>query len=716
MYLSPEVDEHAGLENTVAGRVSRRAPAHVFRRPAAFAPIVPADHGCDPTMDDRFPLIRNEPLVPAAGQRYFAQDLLGAILDVTYVDPPGRYRVRVVKFCSRTGWHTVDSQGLSCWDGESFQDTIDVNLMFASGQIELVQEGSGAQKAHSGQTFGAQANELSVRAMKRPRSGAAKASKTSGKKCAYVPSAMHGQYVGNAVPAEHGTPGFTGTQEQLGFPLGANLRGEVVDITYTDPPATYRVRVLGFDKRTGWHKIDSKGLSLWDGDSFCDTVDLAAMYRAGQVRFLPVDPTEPPPKQAGRGGRCRGRGATSGRASGGVCRGRANGRGRKRQESTKVHSSGAKGDNSRVRGADVGYSSPVQDPPAGEDLIGRIVDVSLPDTTGRMCGPYRLCIVGFDRGTGCHMVEPLEAESEDGSNTSGRPRSLNLQELSETGVVMLVDGQEELLNQGHALVGEEIRFLPSESDAEAAEGSWLNATVVGWWPQDVLPPVAVQQSAGGSRGAVFVAEDTDGDRWQLSLTDTMLAMIGTHHSSLPRRAPRVLEIFAGSCALSVAFWRLGVEAEMYDVLLSERHDFRTDDLLLKQLAAPDIDLVHLAPPESLALDTSAMSRLLCACRTIHGREGGFVIECADDCIIWETAEMQQVAALIAVKSLSIDLQDFGTAQSTPIRLLTNCVEWLEPALAGGRVSTGATAHAEGVHYPRAFADAYAKGAIQALGL
>jgi len=357
-----------------------------------------------------------------------------------------------------------------------------------------------------------------------------------------------------------------------------------------------------------------------------------------------------------------------------------------------------------------------------EGLIGRIVDVTLPRDASTERGPHRLCIVGFDRVNGSHIVEPLGAEPDDASG----PRSLDLQELTRTGLVELVDGQDELLRHGHVLIGERIRFLPSEADGGESDDAWLNATVIGWWPQDVLPPVATQRGAGGPNGAVFVAEDTDGDRWQLSLADAILALVGTPSAGPSRRGARFLEVFAGSCALSVAFWRLGVEAEMYDLRLSERHDFRKDDVLLKQLAASDIDLVHIAPPESFALDATAMSRLLSALRTIHERGGNFVVECGQRCGLWATGEMQRVAALGGVEPLSVDLQDFGAERPAPTRLLTNCAGWLEPALAAGlsaaRPEAGQRATSQpampdgGEQYPRAFVDAYAKGAIQALGL
>jgi len=80
--------------------------------------------------------------------------------------------------------------------------------------------------------------------------------------------------------------------------------GSIIDLTYEDPPATYRVRIVSFDRKVGWHKVDSEGLSVWEGESFTDTVDLSTM----QLKFvsgppgkrLPDDVHRAPPQPPAR--------------------------------------------------------------------------------------------------------------------------------------------------------------------------------------------------------------------------------------------------------------------------------------------------------------------------------------------------------------------------------------------------------------------------------
>lgn len=78
-------------------------------------------------------------------------------------------------------------------------------------------------------------------------------------------------------------------------PFGREICGRVVELHYDTPPCgIYKVRVVGFCSKMLWHTVDSEGLSLWEGDSFTDEVDLNRMYTQGQVKFL--DRTAPPPR------------------------------------------------------------------------------------------------------------------------------------------------------------------------------------------------------------------------------------------------------------------------------------------------------------------------------------------------------------------------------------------------------------------------------------
>jgi len=75
--------------------------------------------------------------------------------------------------------------------------------------------------------------------------------------------------------------------------LGDEICGRVIDLSYLDPPATYRVRVISYDLQQGWHICDSEGLSTWDGESFTDEVDLNQMSAQGLVTFV-EEPFKPP--------------------------------------------------------------------------------------------------------------------------------------------------------------------------------------------------------------------------------------------------------------------------------------------------------------------------------------------------------------------------------------------------------------------------------------
>jgi len=83
--------------------------------------------------------------------------------------------------------------------------------------------------------------------------------------------------------------------------FGDEVCGRVIDLTYIDPPATYRVKITSFDKEQGWHNCDSEGLSTWDGESFTDLIDLNQMNADGLVKFLDSwSPAKPPAPKGGK--------------------------------------------------------------------------------------------------------------------------------------------------------------------------------------------------------------------------------------------------------------------------------------------------------------------------------------------------------------------------------------------------------------------------------
>jgi len=65
------------------------------------------------------------------------------VVDLTYVNPgpPTTYRMRIASFNREKGWHVLDSEGLSEWDGEVFTDEVFLAEFFADGQLRFVGAG-----------------------------------------------------------------------------------------------------------------------------------------------------------------------------------------------------------------------------------------------------------------------------------------------------------------------------------------------------------------------------------------------------------------------------------------------------------------------------------------------------------------------------------------------------------------------------------------------
>jgi len=60
---------------------------------------------------------------------------------------------------------------------------------------------------------------------------------------------------------------------------------QVITIDYPDKSGIFEVRIVGFDEKNRFHYVDSRGLSLWEGESFTDVVNLNELYRDGYVSF-----------------------------------------------------------------------------------------------------------------------------------------------------------------------------------------------------------------------------------------------------------------------------------------------------------------------------------------------------------------------------------------------------------------------------------------------
>jgi len=62
--------------------------------------------------------------------------------------------------------------------------------------------------------------------------------------------------------------------------------GEVITIDYPDKSGVFVVRIEDYDEENRWHKVNSNGLSRWDGEDFVDEIDLNFFYRDGHVKFM----------------------------------------------------------------------------------------------------------------------------------------------------------------------------------------------------------------------------------------------------------------------------------------------------------------------------------------------------------------------------------------------------------------------------------------------
>jgi len=69
--------------------------------------------------------------------------------------------------------------------------------------------------------------------------------------------------------------------------FGAELKDEVVTIDYPDNQGTFDVLVCDFRTKNDWgiHKVDSTGLSSWDGEEFVDEVDINLFFCNGLIAF-----------------------------------------------------------------------------------------------------------------------------------------------------------------------------------------------------------------------------------------------------------------------------------------------------------------------------------------------------------------------------------------------------------------------------------------------
>mmetsp|Transcript_98374 Transcript_98374/g.175152 ORF Transcript_98374/g.175152 Transcript_98374/m.175152 type:complete len:352 (+) Transcript_98374:167-1222(+) len=65
----------------------------------------------------------------------FKHEIMGEVINMTYPDTSGSFDVRIVGWLERQRLHVVHSGDLSRWEGEIFEDQIDLNALFRDGHV-----------------------------------------------------------------------------------------------------------------------------------------------------------------------------------------------------------------------------------------------------------------------------------------------------------------------------------------------------------------------------------------------------------------------------------------------------------------------------------------------------------------------------------------------------------------------------------------------------
>merc|ERR1719446_391713 len=81
-------------------------------------------------------LVVEEEEKEAESTEVFGAELEGEIVEIKY--PQGTCKVRVTRYLPKKGWHRVSSAGLSTWDGQNFNDEINITEMYAAGLVDIV--------------------------------------------------------------------------------------------------------------------------------------------------------------------------------------------------------------------------------------------------------------------------------------------------------------------------------------------------------------------------------------------------------------------------------------------------------------------------------------------------------------------------------------------------------------------------------------------------
>eukprot|EP00929_Paragymnodinium_shiwhaense_P054335 TRINITY_DN2722_c0_g1_i1.p1 TRINITY_DN2722_c0_g1~~TRINITY_DN2722_c0_g1_i1.p1 ORF type:complete len:479 (-),score=79.30 TRINITY_DN2722_c0_g1_i1:67-1503(-) len=253
-------------------------------------------------------------------------------------------------------------------------------------------------------------------------------------------------------PPKSARSSFPQTPGGIRFPLGC-----VLDVTYGDPPnvQTWRVRVVNVDPVKGWHHVDSKGLSLWDGEDFKDVIDVDVMWEEGRIRMVPLEEVAGSPHQ----------GLTQRPARG-----------------HHPHPSAASPSSAAAPAAVLGTHGP--GPSFGAELIGQVLDVTY-NMDKKGARRYKVRVSAYDRAHGWHAVESAGLSQWDGADFTD---TLDIGQMYAEGEVEFV----EPLVPGLVLPG---GLRSARPKATAKRRSHTNKTA------PTHPPVVAGAVGGGSSGS-----------------------------------------------------------------------------------------------------------------------------------------------------------------------------------------------------------------------
>lgn len=694
----------------MAVRRARKRPSTTKRQQQSPLTRPPVEPAINVAFGQACKLVPPRFICTLDGLPLFMDEFIGTIVDVSYVDPPSQYRLRVTGYNRRRGLFAVNSRGLSKWGGTDFNDTLDLNQMFRDGQVKVVdplnevvevKHPEGVVTAVVDRYLGRQGEyEISSERLEKPGekvfkdnmkvpdaldSGVLKLTgvRSPRKRKSSIearprresrerrPSASGDRSASAGCESSDGRTadgdaGGTDAGNAGGEYLdsaGSDYIGRIVEIQRPGYEVAYRMKVVWFDSTTRSHAVCTYGkYGLRDGAEWVDSINISQLLKKGHLRFV------------------RGRALKREPEDLDWVR-------QRKHRRTSVH------ETTNVQNAE--REVPVR---LGDELCGQTLEV---DVEGQ---PIKIKVLAYDPVRELHTVR---------SKTEG-PVDLDLAQL-------YIDGVARFINDGS--------FSPDPKQRQSRSGRQSGSSSSGQTrgrrsrrnscrsPRQQNPPTrkwahALKQteaSATGESDALQVAEPVGRP---------------INDSDSPR--PRVLlEVFAGSCELTSAFRRHLAEAEPYDVSLCSEQDFVQDTLFLKKLEEEPWELVHFAPPEELSEDGKLEEKVWNAIALLHRLGRPFCLESADGAPFWQNAAVGIMEAIKGIERLRADFAHFGSATRQPVRLLTNRASWfrgLTTPATKRPVTRGAVraAAADGYNgsdtklrqYPRGFCEAYVQCVFQ----